>query len=180
MPTAADGCPAASPRAQPFRPEPAGKTELLQSKLMSVQIAAREAAAAAPVPAASASPAAELELSVLVPVLDEAATVEELAERVAAVVTALGPSFEILFVDDGSRDGTADRVRAAHARDPRVKLLRLRRNFGKAATLSAGGEHARGPLILSMDGALQDAPAQSPRPLEALAAGPLDPRSGSD
>jgi glycosyltransferase involved in cell wall biosynthesis len=147
---------------------------------MTVQIAAREAAGEAAAPAAPPVPAepAELDLSVLVPVLDEAETVEELATRVAAVLTAQGPSFEIVFVDDGSRDGTADRVRAAHGRDRRVKLLRLRRNFGKAAALSAGVEHARGRLILTMDGDLQDDPDEIPRLLEALAAGQLDLVSG--
>jgi glycosyltransferase involved in cell wall biosynthesis len=144
--------------------------------------AAREAAraAAATPPAAATLPtaAAELDISVLVPVLDEAATVEELAARVTAVLTGLGASFEVVFVDDGSRDGTAERVRAAHARDPRVKLLRLRRNFGKAAALSAGLEHSRGRIIITMDGDLQDDPGEIPRLLGVLEAGGLDLVSG--
>src|SRR5258708_848347 len=129
---------------------------------MSVQIAAASSAAtaasAAPRAAATAeaATAAELDISVLVPVLDEAETVEELGARVAAVLDSLGVPFEVLFVDDGSRDGTAERVRAAHGRDPRVKLLRLRRNFGKAAALSAGVEHSRGRIVITMDGDLQD------------------------
>src|SRR5207302_7913665 len=125
-----------------------------------------------------AEPADELDRRVVAPVLAEAATVEELAERVAAVLTALGPIFEILFVDDGSRDGTADRVRAAHSRDPRVKLLRLRRNFGKAAALSAGVEHSRGRIVITMDGDLQDDPEEIPRLLGMLEAGGLDLVSG--
>lgn len=133
-----------------------------------------------PAPAASPATAAtsELDLSVLVPVKDEAGTVEELARRVAAVIEALGFSFEILFVDDGSRDGTDERVRAARERDPRVKLIRLRRNFGKAAALTAGFDRSLGRLIVTIDGDLQDEPEEIPRLLEALAAGPFDLVSG--
>jgi glycosyltransferase involved in cell wall biosynthesis len=90
----------------------------------------------------------------------------------------LGRSFEIVFVDDGSSDGTSDRVREEHALDERVKLVRLRRNFGKAAALSAGIDASRGDLIITMDGDLQDDPAEIPRFLAALAEGPYDLVSG--
>jgi glycosyltransferase involved in cell wall biosynthesis len=143
---------------------------------MGVQIATPEAVAAAP--PEEALPADALDVSVLVPVLDEAATVEELAARVAAVLDRLGRTFEIVFVDDGSRDGTSERVRAAHQADRRIKLIRLRRNFGKAAALSAGFEHARGAIIITMDGDLQDDPDEIPRLLDALADGNLDLVSG--
>src|SRR6185503_5519939 len=93
-----------------------------------------------------------LDLSVLVPVLDEEACVIELAQRVAAVLEPTGRSFEIVFVDDGSRDATPIRIREARLLDPRVKLVRLRRNFGKAAALSAGFDHCAGRLVLTMDG----------------------------
>ena len=119
-----------------------------------------------------------LEVSVLVPVLDEAGTVGELARRTAAVLDGLGRSFELLFIDDGSRDGTPERVREAHAADPRVKLLRLRRNFGKAAALSAGLDHSRGELVITMDGDLQDAPEEIPRLLTMLEEKDLDLVSG--
>jgi glycosyltransferase involved in cell wall biosynthesis len=147
---------------------------------MSVQIAAATSAASAAPPAAAAAEAtaAELDISVLVPVLDEAETVEELGARVAAVLDSLGSRFEILFVDDGSRDGTAERVRAAHGREPRVKLLRLRRNFGKAAALSAGVEHSRGRIVITMDGDLQDDPEEIPRLLGMLETGGFDLVSG--
>lgn len=159
---------------------------------MSVEIAVPQGARVAA--AGGEAPAPELEVSVLVPVLDEADTVEELAARVAEVLGAelgggtpvSGPAasgaggerFEIIFVDDGSRDGTAERVRAAHRCDRRVKLVRLRRNFGKAAALTAGFEHSRGRLIITMDGDLQDDPEEIPRLLAALAAGDLDLVSG--
>src|SRR5690606_34513365 len=100
------------------------------------------------------------------------------AARAARVLEGLGRSFEILFVDDGSRDATVERIRAARERDPRVKLVRLRRNFGKAAALTAGFDRARGRLIVTLDGDLQDDPEEIPRMLETLEAGEFDLVSG--
>lgn len=121
---------------------------------------------------------AALDVTVLVPVLDEAPTVEELTRRVAAVLTERGKSFEIVFVDDGSRDGTPERIRELHREDPRIKLVRLRRNFGKAAALTAGFDHARGRVIVTMDGDLQDVPEEIPRFLSELDDENLDLVSG--
>jgi len=121
---------------------------------------------------------AEVEISVLVPVKDEEATIRELATRVAAVLDGLGRSFEIIFVDDGSADGTVARIREAHAADRRVKLVRLRRNFGKAAALSAGFDQSRGQILITMDGDLQDDPDEIPRFLETLEEKDLDLVSG--
>ncbi|MEM9290575.1 MAG: glycosyltransferase family 2 protein [Acidobacteriota bacterium] len=118
------------------------------------------------------------EISVLVPVLDEAETVEELSRQVAEVLDGLGRSFEIVFIDDGSRDGTPKRVQAAREADPRVKLVELRRNFGKAAALSAGFDHSRGEILITMDGDLQDDPHEIPRFLERLEEEDLDLVSG--
>lgn len=123
---------------------------------------------------AAGSPATALDVSVIVPVLDEAESVEELARQVAAVLDGLGKRFEIIFVDDGSRDATTERVRAAHGADPRVKLVSFRRNFGKAAALSAGFDLSQGELIVTLDGDLQDDPQEIPRFLGALAAEDLD------
>ena len=91
----------------------------------------------------------ELDVSVLIPVLNEADTVLELSRRIADVLDRLGRTFEILFVDDGSSDGTPKRVREARERDPRVKLVRLRRNFGKAAALCAGFDYCNGRIIIT-------------------------------
>jgi len=121
---------------------------------------------------------APLAVSVIVPVLNEADTVGELARRVAAVLDARGVSFEIVFVDDGSNDGTPARVREAHQADPRVRLVRLRRNFGKAAALCAGFDFSSGAVIVTMDGDLQDDPQEIPRFLEALDSGGFDLVSG--
>ncbi|MEZ5331386.1 MAG: glycosyltransferase family 2 protein [Thermoanaerobaculia bacterium] len=118
------------------------------------------------------------EISVVVPVYDEEGSVLELAERVAAVLDAEGRSFELLFVDDGSRDATSQRVREARERDARVRLIRFRRNFGKAAALCAGFEAARGGVLITMDGDLQDEPREIPRFLAALEDEGLDLVSG--
>jgi glycosyltransferase involved in cell wall biosynthesis len=144
---------------------------------MSIQTVAREGTAAAvlePAPPTQPAPA----VTVLVPVLNEAESVTELAARVAAALDELGLTFEIVFVDDGSNDGTARRVREAHERDPRVKLVRLRRNFGKAAALSAGFDCSRGAIVITMDGDLQDDPAEIPRLLTKLESEELDLVSG--
>ncbi len=127
---------------------------------------------------ASPSGAANPEISVLVPVLDEAETIEELSTRVAAVLEAEGRSFELVFIDDGSRDGTSEQVRRVHLRDARVKLVRLRRNFGKAAALCAGIEHSSGRLVVTIDGDLQDQPEEIPRLLSKLEDEDLDLVSG--
>ena len=119
-----------------------------------------------------------LEVTVLVPVLDEESSVAELTERVTEVLEAAGRSFELVFVDDGSRDATAEQVRAAHGRDRRVKLVRFRRNFGKAAAITAGVEVSRGRIVVTMDGDLQDLPEEIPRLLEKLETEDLDLVSG--
>jgi glycosyltransferase involved in cell wall biosynthesis len=139
-------------------------------------MATSEPISAAPprAPAAAAAP----ELTVLVPVVDEAGTVEELAERVAATLDAASRSFELVFVDDGSRDDTVDRILAARGRDRRVKLVRLRRNFGKAAALTAGFDRALGRIVVTMDGDLQDDPEEIPRLLAALDGDGFDLVSG--
>jgi len=129
-------------------------------------------------PAPSIPSAGPPEISVLIPVLDEEETVSELAERVRAVLDGLGRSFEILFVDDGSSDGTAERVRRLHRDDPRIKLIGFRRNFGKAAAISAGVEHSRGQIVITLDGDLQDVPEEIPRFLDEMENEDLDLVSG--
>jgi glycosyltransferase involved in cell wall biosynthesis len=132
----------------------------------------------APVPLPTQEMAEEIDVSVLVPVLNEEGSVEDLAGRVAAVLDGLGRRFEIIFVDDGSTDGTVRGVRAARERDPRVKLVRLRRNFGKAAALTAGFDQSRGRILVTMDGDLQDDPEEIPRFLTTLEEQDLDLVSG--
>jgi len=120
----------------------------------------------------------EPEVSVIVPVLNEAGTVVELSKSIAEVLDRIGRRFEILFVDDGSSDETRQRVKEAHELDNRVKLVGLRRNFGKAAALCAGFDHSHGEILITMDGDLQDDPDEIPRFLEKLESEGLDLVSG--
>ncbi len=119
-----------------------------------------------------------VDVSVIVPVLDESETVSELALRISNILDGLGRSFEIVFVDDGSTDATSDRIRASHGNDSRIKLVRLRRNFGKAAALCAGFDASSGQLLITMDGDLQDDPNEIPRFLDKLESEELDLVSG--
>ena len=112
-----------------------------------------------------------LELTVLVPVFNEEASIAALHERLTDVLGRVGRSYEILFVDDGSTDATPERVDELARRDARVRLISFRRNFGKSAALSVGFREARGEVIITMDGDLQDDPEEIPAFLEALDAG---------
>lgn len=110
----------------------------------------------------------ELDITVLVPVYNEAENVEELYCRTAPVLDETGGSWEILFVDDGSRDDTFSRLEKIHASDPRVKAISFRRNMGKAAAYSAGFLRAKGDVVITMDGDLQDDPTEIPKFLAAI------------
>ena len=127
---------------------------------------------------AASEPNESPEITVLVPVLDEEASIGELTERVTKVLDDLGRSFELVFVDDGSIDATADRVRELHSQDSRIKLVRFRRNFGKAAAITAGVEHSRGRIVVTIDGDLQDVPEEIPRFLDKLESEDFDLVSG--
>lgn len=103
-----------------------------------------------------------VDLAIIVPAFNEAESLPELVRRVVEVVAGMGRSFEIWIVDDGSSDGTFETVRRLAAQDPRVHGLRLGRNFGKAAALSAGFQAARAGIVITMDADLQDDPAEIP------------------
>ncbi len=103
--------------------------------------------------------AAELPtLSVVVPLRDEAATVNELARRLAATLDSLGVDFEAILVDDGSTDATWRAIARLHRNDPRFRGISLSRNFGHQVAITAGLEYARGAATAVMDGDLQDPP----------------------
>jgi glycosyltransferase involved in cell wall biosynthesis len=103
------------------------------------------------------------ELSVVVPVFNEEGNVEALTRRLVAALEPTVPTFEILFVDDGSQDGTTSRLRTLAAADRRVKVLRFARNFGQEAAVQAGMLRARGRWILQTDGDLQNPPEEIPK-----------------
>jgi glycosyltransferase involved in cell wall biosynthesis len=110
-------------------------------------------------------------ISVVIPVYNEADNVEPLCEELHRVLEQSGLEFEVLFCDDGSTDGTPSRVRALLERYPRVRLASLRRHMGQTAALSAGFDLARGDVIVTMDGDLQNDPADIPRLLATLKEG---------
>jgi glycosyltransferase involved in cell wall biosynthesis len=107
---------------------------------------------------AASQPAAPY-VSVVVPVLDEEENVDALCTRLTESLEQLGRTFEVIVVDDGSRDDTFAKLNAIAAQDERLKVVRLRRNFGQTAAMAAGFDHARGEVVVPMDGDLQNDPA---------------------
>jgi dolichol-phosphate mannosyltransferase len=97
-------------------------------------------------------------LSVVLPVFNERENLDALLARLLPVLEQTREPFDVVFVDDGSRDGSAEMLDAFHARDARVKVVHLSRNFGHQAALQAGLDHARGDAVVMMDADLQDPP----------------------
>ena len=116
-------------------------------------------------------------ISIVIPVYNEKESLPVLFEEITKVARAAGLDLEVVFVDDGSRDGSWEVIRDLAGRQPQVQGLRFRRNFGKAAALSAGFAAARGDVVLTLDADLQDDPAEVPRFLARLGEG-LDVISG--
>lgn len=112
-----------------------------------------------------------IDLSVVVPLYNEEDNVEPLARAVSAALSPLALGWELVLVDDGSRDRTLARARLAVERDARVRVVRLRRNYGQTAAMAAGIRSARGSAIVTMDGDLQNDPADIPRLLRRLEEG---------
>ena len=107
-----------------------------------------------------------MRISVIVPVFNEEASVKPLHQKLRDVLK--NREYEVIFIDDGSRDETARNIRSVIEEDSNVKLIRFQRNFGKAAALSAGFEAASGEVIFTMDGDLQDEPSEIPHFLAEL------------
>ncbi len=110
-------------------------------------------------------------ISVVVPVYNEEQSVRPLYEALSAALEREGRSYEIVFVDDGSSDGSFSVLQALHDTDVRVRVIRFRRNFGKTPALVAGFAHARGEIVFTMDADLQDDPAEIPQFLGKLSEG---------
>jgi glycosyltransferase involved in cell wall biosynthesis len=110
-------------------------------------------------------------VSVVVPLFNEAGNLPDLHRELAAALRSLGRPYEVILVDDGSTDGTRERLRELEAADPHVRVLRLRRNFGQTAAFSAGFDHARGEVVVTTDGDLQNDPADIARLLARLEEG---------
>lgn len=117
-------------------------------------------------------------LSAVIPVFNEEESLPALHAELVAVAVASGYDLEIIFIDDGSKDGSWQTIERLAKDDSRVKGIRFRRNFGKAAALSAGFEEARGEFVFTLDADLQDDPQEIPRFLEAMNQNGLDVVSG--
>ncbi len=103
-----------------------------------------------------------MSVSIVVPICDELENIQPLYDQLAAVLPQLGRPWEIVFVDDGSTDGSRERLDSLVARDARVKVVRFRRNYGQTAALHAGIQHTRGAVIVTLDGDLQNDPHDIP------------------
>jgi glycosyltransferase involved in cell wall biosynthesis len=111
------------------------------------------------------------DLSVIIPIRNESANLGELYAQLTEHLSAWGRPYEILLVDDGSTDKSFDVMTDLHARDPRVTVIRFRRNFGQTAAFSAGFAHARGRIIVTADGDLQNNPKDIPALVAKLESG---------
>src|SRR6266481_4773405 len=111
------------------------------------------------------------ELSIVVPLYNEEANIEELYARLTQVLRELGKEYELIFVDDGSRDATFKLLAQMQTKDNKVHVIRLRRNFGQTGALAAGFDFAEGDVIVAMDGDLQHSPEDIPRLLDKIAEG---------
>jgi undecaprenyl-phosphate 4-deoxy-4-formamido-L-arabinose transferase len=114
------------------------------------------------------NPAASPELSVVVTLYNESSSLEELHRRTIAALEALGRPFEVVYVDDGSADGTFALLERLHGSDPRVRAVRFKRNFGQHPAMHAGLSRARGEIVVTMDGDLQNLPEDIPRLVAAV------------
>jgi len=111
------------------------------------------------------------DISVVIPAYNEEGSIFELHRRVSSELERLGRDFEIVFVDDGSTDGTLARMQKLMRKDPRIKVVTFWRNFGKANALSAGFKHVEGRIVFQMDADLQDDPKEFGRFLQKLDSG---------
>ncbi|HSB08785.1 MAG TPA: glycosyltransferase family 2 protein [Blastocatellia bacterium] len=107
-------------------------------------------------------------ISVFLPVYNEEDNIDQLNRRLTEELTKLGRSYEVIYVDDGSTDGSLARLREIAANDHRVRVISLRRNYGQTAAMSAGIDHARAQILIPMDADLQNDPADIGRLLEKL------------
>jgi len=105
----------------------------------------------------------EIQMSIIIPFFNENESLAELYQQITITMAATRQRYEILFIDDGSTDGSAAVVEQLHKNDRRVKLIQFMHNFGKSAALAAGFAASRGRYVVTMDADLQDDPAEIPR-----------------
>jgi glycosyltransferase involved in cell wall biosynthesis len=119
-----------------------------------------------------------LDLSVILPVYDEESNLEPLHRELTATLSALGRSYEIVAIDDGSRDRSFNVLVELAEGDPQLRIIRFRRNFGQSASFAAGFDHARGAIVLTMDADGQNDPADIPALLTEMERGDFDMVNG--
>ncbi len=110
-------------------------------------------------------------VSIVIPVFNEAENVAPLHREIAAAVKDRAEEYEIIFIDDGSSDGSLAELKKLRAGDPRVKIVQFRKNFGQSAAISAGFELCRGEVVIAMDADLQNDPADIPRLVDKVEEG---------
>jgi undecaprenyl-phosphate 4-deoxy-4-formamido-L-arabinose transferase len=108
------------------------------------------------------------DLSVVIPVHNEATTLEDLHHRLSQTLKSVGRSYEIIVIDDGSTDASAEILRLIHARDRDLRVVRLNRNYGQHAAVFAGLERARGAVVITLDADLQNPPEEIPALLQKI------------
>ncbi|RMD94962.1 MAG: glycosyltransferase [Calditrichaeota bacterium] len=116
-------------------------------------------------------PEGKVKLSLVVPLYNEVESLHELHSRISEVLCTLQKPAEIIFVDDGSTDGSFQVLKELHQKDRRIRVVQFRRNYGKSAALAVGFQHARGEVIVTLDADLQDDPQEIPRLLAKLEEG---------
>jgi glycosyltransferase involved in cell wall biosynthesis len=112
-----------------------------------------------------------IDVSIVIPVRNEAPALDELCRELAQALGSWGRSYEIIIIDDGSTDESFAVLERLHALDPRVRVIRFRRNFGQTAAFAAGFAHARGRVIVTSDGDLQNDPIDIPNLVKTLESG---------
>lgn len=110
----------------------------------------------------------QVDVSIVVPLYNEEGNVQELYRELRSVLDRHSYTFEILFINDGSTDRTADLLKEMSSSDPHVVVVNFRRNFGQTAAMSAGFDYSRGDIVITMDGDLQNDPADIPEFLEKI------------
>jgi glycosyltransferase involved in cell wall biosynthesis len=115
--------------------------------------------------------AEKVEISVVIPVYNEAENAAILASRILKVLSGMGRTFEVIFIDDGSRDGTEGALKSLSEKFCRIKAVRFRRNCGQTAALAAGFQYASGDIIVTLDGDLQNDPEDIPNLVAKLEEG---------
>lgn len=120
----------------------------------------------------------DVQVSVVVPIFNEVENVRALVDAITTNLEELGRTFEVILVDDGSTDGTAEELRAAAAARPQVQAVTLARNYGQSTAMQAGFDHARGELVVTLDGDLQNDARDIHRLIKELERNDLDVVSG--